>query len=246
MNRTFQGIVVREASQGENGKLLWVLTADYGIVHVLATGAKRLTASYLKSVQLFAYSKLTVYEKNGRMTLTEAELIESFYSIRKDLNALAFASYACEMAALSAVPDDSSTLRLLLNTLYAAANELSAIPLIKAVFELKLCCISGLMPDLEDACTQCGNTSEGFNVIDMEPRCHLHKGREGGYMPLCPAAKKIASFVCAADLSRMLSFKASPDAAADFCIFSEAFAVASLGVNPKTLQFYNEISRKQL
>lgn len=246
MEETFQGIVVREAPQGESGKLLWVLTPDKGVVHIFATGARRLSASYLKSVQLFAYSKLTVYEKNGRMTLTEAELIESFYYIRKDLIALAFASYACEMAAITAVPEDSSTIRLLLNTLYAVANEVSPIPLIKAVFELKLCCISGLMPDLEDSCPQCGSPSEGFNVIDMEPRCHIHKGSGDGYVSLCAAAKKIAAYVCSTDFSRMLSFRASPDAAADFCIFSEAFAIAALGVNPKTLQFYNGISRKQL
>ena len=229
MNETFPGIVIREMPSGENGKLLYVLTADRGVVRINATGARKLTASYLKSVQMFAYSRLTVYEKNGHMTLTEAELIEGFYYIRKDLVALAFASYACEMAYISAVPDDSSVLRLLLNTLYAVSNAIAPINIIKAVFELKLCCVSGLMPDIEDGCAVCGDAVSG-----------------GEFIPLCAAARRIVSFVCGADYSKMLSFRASPDAIEDFCAFCESFMTASMEVNPKTLQFYREISRKQL
>lgn len=246
MNETFPGIVIREMPSGENGKLLYVLTADRGVVRINATGARKLTASYLKSVQMFAYSRLTVYEKNGHMTLTEAELIEGFYYIRKDLVALAFASYACEMAYISAVPDDSSVLRLLLNTLYAVSNAIAPINIIKAVFELKLCCVSGLMPDIEDGCAVCGDEAAGFCMNELEPRCAVHAVSGGEFIPLCAAARRIVSFVCGADYSKMLSFRASPDAIEDFCAFCESFMTASMEVNPKTLQFYREISRKKL
>ena len=94
MNRTFDGVVIREQQSGENGKTLSVLTENDGVVSVSASGARKITASYLKSAQLFAYSHMTVYDKNGHLTLTEAELIEGFYYIRKDLLSLAFASYA--------------------------------------------------------------------------------------------------------------------------------------------------------
>jgi DNA repair protein recO len=246
MNQTFTGVVIKEAPNGENGKLLWVLTEQRGVVCMVATGAKKLTASYLKSVQLFAYSRLTVYEKNGHMTLTEAELIEGFYYIRKDLVALAFASYACEMARIAAVPEDSSMLRLLLNTLYALSKELAPTRLIKAVFELKLCCVSGLMPDVNCECTVCSAPSDGYNITELEPRCHEHCGKTSDFVTLCTSTKKLISYVCSADFARMLSFRASSDTVDEFCLFCEAFAVAALEINPKTLQFYNEISRKQL
>ena len=246
MSETFPGIVIREMPSGESGKLLYVLTADRGVVRINATGARKLTASYLKSVQLFAYSKLTVYEKNGRMTLTEAELIESFYYIRKELVALAFASYACEMAYISAVPDDSSVMRLLLNTLYAVANAVAPVNIIKAVFELKLCCVSGLMPDIDDGCAVCGDEAAGFCIKELEPRCTVHADSGGGFIPLCTAARRMVTYVCGADYSKMLAFRASPDATEEFCAFCEAFMTASMEVNPKTLQFYREISRKQL
>ncbi len=244
MNQTFQGVVIKETPHGENGKLLWILTEERGVVCVVATGARKLTASYLKSVQLFAYSKLTVYEKNGYMTLTEAELIEGFYYIRKDLIALSFASYACEMAYIAAIPNDSSMLRLILNTLYAVSKEIAPVRLIKAVFELKLCCISGLMPDADGLCAVCGKPSDGYNISELEPRCLEHTERKSSFLPLCAATKKLISYVCTAELARMLSFRASADTVDEFCTFCEAFAVASLEVNPKTLQFYNEISRK--
>ncbi len=246
MDKTFQGLVVYESPYGETGKILTVLTEEMGTVKVLATGGRTLKSSYITSAQLFAYSTLTVSvnEKGDYMVLKEARLIESFYFIRRDLNALAFCSYACEMAKITAVPNDNSTLRLILNTLYAAQKEVAPIPIIKAVFELKLCCVGGLMPEIEPICGECGEKADGYSLENWIPVCKKHIGNKQKFIPLCAAAFKAIEYICSADFSKMLAFRTSPDAAADLCVFAEAYTVASFEFNPKTLQFYNDISRK--
>ena len=102
------------------------------------------------------------------------------------------------------------------------------------------------MPYIEDGCAVCGDEAAGFCMNELEPRCAVHAVSGGEFIPLCAAARRIVSFVCGADYSKMLSFRASPDAIEDFCAFCESFMTASMEVNPKTLQFYREISRKQL
>ena len=145
MNRTVNGIVIREKPLGEKGKLLYVLTQYEGVIAVKATGAKNISASYLKSAQLFAYSELNIYDKNKHYTLTEAKLIESFYDLRKDVSVFALASYICELALLTAVPSDDGILRLLLNCLYALSINLSGRDTIKAYSNTGCLCL-GLSP----------------------------------------------------------------------------------------------------
>ncbi len=242
MEKTFQGVVIKEAPSGENGKILHVLTENMGVVRVSATGARKLSTSYVTCTQLFSYSVMTVNEKNGYMILKEAKLIENFHNIRNSLSSLAFASYACEMALIASTPEDSNFLRLCLNALYATANDIKPVPIIKAVFELKLCCISGMTPDITADCCVCGSKACGFAVRDGEMRCKEHMGDKNSFITLDKASLELISFVCDSDFSRMLSFKVSPDSAADFCIFTEAFALYMFDIKPKTLQFYHQIS----
>ena len=141
MDRKFKGIVIKEKPSGEKGKLLYILTESEGVVQVTATGARSISASYLKSVQLFAYSELSVYEKNGRMTLTEATLLESIYGIRSDLSSFAVSSYMAELCFLVSTAQNDGVLSLFLNCLYALSKSLAESRMVKAVFEYRLCLI---------------------------------------------------------------------------------------------------------
>ena len=49
------GIVIRERVQGESGKLVTLLTNDLGVITVSAKGALKLTASFRRCTQLYAF-----------------------------------------------------------------------------------------------------------------------------------------------------------------------------------------------
>ena len=86
------GIVIRVKPYGERDKLITVLTADRGVITVSAKGALKLTASFSRCTQLYAYSNLTLYEKNGFYTLLEGGLIASFFSLSENLDCFALAA----------------------------------------------------------------------------------------------------------------------------------------------------------
>lgn len=240
MNRQFKGIVIKEKASGEKGKLLYVLTESEGVLQVTATGARSISASYLKSVQLFAYSELSVYEKNGRMTLTEASLIESFYGIRSDLSAFAAASYMAELCFLVSVAENDGVLSLLLNCLYALANSLAETKMIKAVFEYRLCLVLGLAPDFS-GCMGCGKKGNLFSFAESGLFCRecLPQGEE--CFELGDAAVRALDYLNRCARNKILSFSIGGGDKESFCEFCEKYLLYAADITPKTLDFYKEI-----
>ena len=93
MRLTTQGIVLRETNYKEADKILTVLTRDWGKRTVKARGCRRKNSKLTAASQLLVYSELTLSERGEFTTLTEADPLEQFWSVRQDLETLALASY---------------------------------------------------------------------------------------------------------------------------------------------------------
>ena len=102
MRLTTQGIVLRETNYKEADKILTVLTRDWGKRTVKARGCRRKNSKLTAASQLLVYSELTLSERGEFTTLTEADPLEQFWSVRQDLETLALASYFAEVAEASA------------------------------------------------------------------------------------------------------------------------------------------------
>lgn len=242
MRTKVKGLVVREKPNGENAKLLTVLTDVCGLITVNARGVRKISAAYLKSAQLFAFSDMLLYEKNGFRTLTEASLITDFYALREDLGAYSLACYVCEAASAFAVPGEESAgiLRLALNTLYALENKSFPEEQIKAAFELKLCAEGGFPPDIS-VCGSCGEKLSGARAFDLRSGTALCGGcaPEGGEMlllsePVCRAAEHIAG----ADMQKFMSFRLPGPDLRQLSGFAERFLALCAERDFKTLKFY--------
>ncbi len=220
-----QGIVLGEIDKSEKGKTLIVLTYDRGVIYVEAPGAHKISSSYLKSAQLFAYSRLMVYKRKDYYLLTEAYLMEDFFGLRNDYVGFCLASYVAEMALSIAVDkaDGAELLSLTLNTLYAINKQLFGFEHIRAVFQLRAACILGFEPDVE-SCPFCDKPNDGGQMIfdlengyvccadclpeDAERECCLavDKGTVMAlrYVSIC-AANKIFSFALDAKSGNIFS-----------------------------------------
>ena len=143
MRLTTQGIVLRETNYKEADKILTVLTRDWGKRTVKARGCRRKNSKLTAASQLLVYSELTLSERGEFTTLTEADPLEQFWSVRQDLETLALASYFAVVAEASAQEGETcpELLSLLLNCLYALDTLKKPRALVKAVFELRLLCL---------------------------------------------------------------------------------------------------------
>ena len=249
MRLTTQGIVLRETNYKEADKILTVLTRDWGKRTVKARGCRRKNSKLTAASQLLVYSELTLSERGEFTTLTEADPLEQFWSVRQDLETLALASYFAEVAEASAPEGETcpELLSQLLNCLYALDTLKKPRALVKAVFELRLLCLTGYEP-LLDACAVCGAPEP------LRARLHLSQGvlccaacreRLGGgvSMPLSPGALAAARYIVSGPPKKLFSFALAEESLRRLGQATEAFLMTQQERGFRTLDYYKQLER---
>lgn len=232
-----RGIVIGESQKGESNKQLLVLAKGLGKIWVSARGAKNTKSKLLAGTQLFSYCDFLAFEGRGFYSLTQAELIESFYEIRVDMERLAEAVYLAELLERTCPSgmEQDETLRLFLMTLTVLARGDMSPRLISRIFELKHLQIAGLLG--EEECAVCG---EGEQPLFFDPRegafvCVRHK--TGGCVPLGAAVQQAIGFVTAQEGRRIFSFSLSLEALTQLDDILERYLEVHMGVQLKSRKF---------
>lgn len=92
-----EGIVIRRKSFGEADRILTVFTKKHGKIKVLAKGVRRITSRRGGNIELFNQVEMAIHRGRTFDILTEAQVINSFSQIRKDLNLVGLAFHVCEI-----------------------------------------------------------------------------------------------------------------------------------------------------
>lgn len=213
MNATVNGLVIRAVDYRDNDRILTVMTAEQGKLIVKAQGVRKKSSKLIASTQLFAYSNMAIYENKGYFTLNDAQVLEQFYQLANDLDALCLASYFCELLATEGeenTPVDGM-LRLALNSLYALCKKLYPPAIIKAAFELRFISMVGYCPS------------------------------QALLAEISPAAANAAQYILQADLKKLFSFSLDDVSVKQLADFAENYICKMLERGFKTLDFYKSI-----
>jgi len=248
---TCRGLVLRSTDVSDNDKLLTLFTAEHGKITVSAKGARSLKSRYMPVSQQFAYGEYTFSSKNGYKWLSDASLIESFFSLRRDLPRLALACYVASVAeqlALEGQPDDA-LLRLTLNTFFLLTKDKHALSHIKSVFELSAVSIAGFAPEA-DYCGNCSSERElnylaTVGGVTLCSKCVTALyGNEIPFsvIPMDRSVLDAVRFVTSSDSGNIFSFKLPEDEERELSVISERYLLAQLDCGFKTLSFYHEVS----
>ncbi len=165
MTENCLAIVLKTAAYRDNDKMLTLLTAQKGKVSALARGARKPLASLAAVTDVFCCAEFSLYEKNGRYTVTQALLKNNFYNIRGDMKRLSVASAAVEMSELASSEEEENArlFALLASALYALDTGTDA-ETVFSFFSVKLLDILGLRP-VTDRCAACGGpAADRINV----------------------------------------------------------------------------------
>lgn len=157
----FRGVIIKESQVGESDKYLTLLTKDRGKVTVRARGAKNAKSKFL-TAQMFSYADFIVFQggvkASGFLSLTQVELIESFYDLRLDYDRLMVAydlakiidRYLVGTLEDTIEPHESAAiLWLVLKSLKTLAKGVIDSALVHPIFCLKFLQIVGLSPYVE-------------------------------------------------------------------------------------------------
>lgn len=255
MDRKLTGLVLKNVQTGDNKSLVTVLTPDIGKTLVTCYGARKLTSRNMPATQPFCLCEMIVGEKNGRFTLKEACLLESFFDLRRSLEASAIGSYILETGESCAREgeNEEALLSLMLNCLYALC--LAQIPKeqVKTVYELRLLLELGCAPNLSD-CTCCGKELKGSDTLFFSPseggcvcgHCKKEHLSSGPVYPVDRGCLKAMDYVLSCPPKRIFSFKLSEKGLFALSRLSEECLIYNLDRSFDSLKFYKEIKQDEI
>ncbi|WP_411656100.1 DNA repair protein RecO, partial [Anaeromassilibacillus sp. SJQ-1] len=130
--------------------VILVLTREEGVLRAFARRAKLLRSSKLSATQLLCYSRFLIYKGRDKYIIDDAQPVEVFFDLRRDIGSLSLAQYFCELAGALA-PQEAGAgdfLRLLLRAFFYLSKATRPHLLIKAAVEMRMLSLAGYMPDL--------------------------------------------------------------------------------------------------
>lgn len=177
---TVKGLIIREEPKGESSKLIYALTAEYGVISIFVRGGMK-SGKYSSATQLYVYSELCVEEKRNSRNetlyyLNSAEAVNMFFQLRLDIYKTSLCAYLTELlyySRIEAAADKNEVLRLVLNTFYYLNEGKKDRELLKSIFEFRLLCDTGFRPNLI-GCSDCYKYEDEkmyFNIRSGDLKC---------------------------------------------------------------------------
>ncbi len=245
MYMTIQGIVLRVTDYNDRDALLTLLSRRHGKLTVKARGLRRKNSPLTAPCQLLAYGEFTLFEYKGQYTINEAQSLELFTPLRRDLTKLSLGTYfaqATEVLSQEDVPNPELQ-SLLLNCLYALTSLDLPESQIKTVFELRCACLSGYTPDLF-GCHVCGSqTPDRFDLSAGQLECAACRNTEsnGIRMPVSAAVLEAMRYICLCDPKRLFSFRLGESTLSQLSALTEAYLTTQLERGFSALDFYKSL-----
>lgn len=240
-----KGLVLRVTAYNDTDALLSVLTPNHGKLTVKARGLRRKNSPLTAPCQLLAYADLTLFEYRGMYTINEANSVELFSALRRDLQKLSLGTYFAQVAETVAQEDlpNPELLALVLNCLHGLAKLNVPEAQVKAVFELRCACLAGYTPNLQ-GCYRCGcETADRFDLSEGRLECMACRNPEssGLRMPLTPGMLDAMRYICFCDSKKLFSFSTSPETIEELSHLSESYLSTQLERGFSTLDFYKSL-----
>ena len=239
-------VVVREKALDEYDKLLTLLTPDRGLITAYAKNARKMKGSMASATELLCYSYFQIFENRDKAFVDKAESDTVFFGLRQDMDKLSLATYFCQLCC-ELVPEgdgESGYLRLLLNSLYLL--EKGALPLLqlKALFELKMLCFAGYMPDLT-ACCHCDDfESEGVFFAPSQGTVFCGgcveraKALDISLIPLSPGVFEAMRHIAYSNFEKLFFFKLSDTGIGELAAVSQNYLLCQVERMLPALRFF--------
>lgn len=160
MSRTYKatGINLKGMPLGEYDRLLTILTLEFGVIRAVAPGARKHKSQFAGRSGLFVVNQLLIARGRNLDKITQAQTLESYPGLSRNLTKLTASQYLAELVLLQALSDQPQ--EELYELLSEHLRRLEATPdddddaviahLTQAVFHLLA--IAGLAPQVQLCC----------------------------------------------------------------------------------------------
>ena len=151
-----EGIILRRKDFGESDRILVLFTRKLGLISGIAKGSRKPSSKIAGHLELFMRSSFLISRGRNLHMITQAEVLDSFEGLRKDLQGIGQGSYIVELVDAVTFEEGSNInlYELLFTTLEALDSGDDPI-IITHFFELHLLGLAGFQPEFF-ICVECG------------------------------------------------------------------------------------------
>jgi len=179
-----EAIVLRSFNIGDQDKVVVFFSRDKGLLRGVAKGARKFGNRFGSSLEPMSLVKVFYYEKERKdlVTVSQADLIESFFEVHGDFRSACTLSYFAELVEefFPSRAKEDLVFRLLFSVLQAI-KEKGDLGILSRYFEVWFLQINGLLPDFR-RCRKCRKRLTGGGWLS--PRM------DGVYCEVCAPLKK--------------------------------------------------------
>ena len=188
MTRTYKatGINLKGMPLGEADRLVTILTPEFGLIRAVAPGARKHQSRLRGRSELFVVNELLLAKGRSLDKITQAETIESYPGLSRDLGKLVASQYLAELvlclaASEQAQPELYQLLNEHLRRIERLADSRQILPhLVQAVFHLLA--IAGIGPQVHVCCL----TRETLTANFINPQWRAGFSFEAGGLAIGP------------------------------------------------------------
>ncbi|OGI17854.1 MAG: DNA repair protein RecO [Candidatus Melainabacteria bacterium RIFOXYA12_FULL_32_12] len=111
-NYTTQAINLKSYNLGEADKIMVMYSRDHGIIRCVAKGIKKPTSKLGGRMETLNANKLFIAKGKKLDIVCQAELVDTFKEIRKDITKLTYAIYCAELINTFGLENDSNSAQI--------------------------------------------------------------------------------------------------------------------------------------
>ena len=202
-----RGIVLRTIKLGEADRIVTLVTEGRGKVRAVAKGVRKTKSRFGARLEPTSHVAVLCWEGRELDVINQAEAIDSFRSVREDLDRLGRAATLLEAVDLVVQERDENA--RLYQMLLGALRTLAArdAPLMVPAFLWKLLAAEGFRP-VVDVCVACGDDGD-LVAFDLGEGGALCAGCRRG-LRVSPEALRLLRRILGGDLVAVLAEPASP------------------------------------
>ncbi|NBJ68551.1 MULTISPECIES: DNA repair protein RecO [Clostridia] len=207
MLEKIQGVVLKTRDYGETHKIITIFSKKLGKLSAIAKGAKKPKSRMAAVTQPFIYAEFLMYVNKGLSTIQQAEVIDSFRSIREDIVKTAYAAYLVELT--DKLMDDKKPDVFIFEQFFQTMQwinkeEDAQIPLM--MFELKLYQKGGFAPTVA-CCSHCKTTTPpfAFSIQEAGLLCSSCRSMDSQAIDLPKGVAKLLSIFASVELQQVTS-----------------------------------------
>jgi len=179
-----EAIVLRSFNVGDQDKIVVFFSREKGVIKGIAKGARKFSSRFGSSLEPMSLVKIFYYEKERKdlLTVSNCDLLESFFEVQKDLKTTFTLSYFAELveAFFPSRAKEDLLYRLLLSVLRALKEE-GDLDFLTRYFEAWFLHINGILPDF-GKCKKCRT--------EIRAASWLSPRKDGVYCEGCAVQKK--------------------------------------------------------